>query len=151
MKDGRVYSTRRTLITEYLVSLLKTIDGTGNFISDLNNQVYNKLRFVSDINDFPAVSVIAGSETRDYQTAGYKDRYLSFKIVVFANEENPLTTLDGILEDIETLLEDNGQLPYIDRRGVEQRVHDITILSISTDEGALEPLAIGEMSILVHY
>lgn len=151
MTEGRRYSTRRILITEALVNLIKTINGSSEFNSNLNEQVYNKLRFVSDINDFPSVSVIAGSETREYQTGHYRDRYLNFKIVIFANEENPLTTLDGILEDIEAVLEDNGQLPYTDRSGQTQRTLDITVLSISTDEGALEPLAIGEMSILVHY
>lgn len=148
---SRIYTTRRTSIVNAIVDLLKTIDGTGNFTSNLSGQVHDKLRYINDINDFPAVCVIAGSETRKYQAAEYKDRFLSCRIIVFVNEENPLTKLDSALEDIETMLETNGRLAYVDKQGSTQRTNGITILTISTDEGALEPIAIGEMSIMVQY
>lgn len=148
---SRLYSTRRTSITRALVDIIKSINGTGDYVSNLSGQVYDKLKYIEDINDFPAVCVIAGSETRNYKTAEYKDRYIGYKILIFVNEENPLTKLDNVLEDIETVLESNGRFAYIDKKGATQYGHDITILNISTDEGALEPIAIGEMSILVHY
>jgi hypothetical protein len=62
-----------------------------------------------------------------------------------------LKKCEAILEDIETLVEDNGRLAYTDRQGTTQFTHDITILSISTDEGTLDPISIGEMSLRVHY
>jgi hypothetical protein len=151
MSLGRTYSSRRTAIIEALVTLIKTIDGTGTFRSNLNNNVYGKLKFISDLNDFPTVCVIASSESREYTTGQYRNRFLQVKILIFANEENPLTKMDSVLEDIETLLEDNGRLTYYDKSGDAQKTHDITISSISTDEGALEPVAIGEMFIMVHY
>jgi hypothetical protein len=148
---SRLFSSRRTAITDSLVALFKSIDGTGEFVSNISGQVFNKLKYMEDLNDFPAISVIAGSENRTYQTAQYRDRFLNCRIVVFVNEETPLTKLDSVLEDLETLIEANGRLAYIDKQGATQYTHDIKILNISTDEGALEPIAIGEMSILVHY
>jgi len=148
---SRLYTTRRSAITNAIVDLLKQINGTGEYVSNLSNNVYNKLKFIESINDFPTVCVVASSESRTYQAGGYKDRFLSFKLIIFANEENPLTKLDAILEDIETLLESNGRLAYEDRQGIAQRLVDITINSISTDEGAFEPIAIGEMGITVRY
>ena len=151
MSTGRIYSTRRFGITEALTDLFKTINGTGAFVSNLYENVFPSLRYFSDVKDFPAVCVVAGSESREYQTSGYRDRYLQIKLVIFVNEENPLTKLDAVLEDLETLIENNGRLAYKDRQGNTQYTHDITVLSISTDEGTLDPIAIGEMSIRVHY
>jgi hypothetical protein len=148
---ARTYSTRRKSIVTALVNLFKRIDGTGSFVSNLNQNVSDYLRFFSDVKDFPALCVVAGSEDRQYQAGGYRDRYLSLRLVIFVSEENPLTKCEAILEDLETLIEDNGRLAYTDRQGNTQYTHDITVLSISTDEGTLDPISIGEMSIRVHY
>ena len=59
--------------------------------------------------------------------------------------------LDKLLEDVETVIESNGRLPYIDRQGNQQYTLDIIILSIDTDEGVLEPYGVAEMQISVHY
>ena len=60
-------------------------------------------------------------------------------------------TQDELLEDAETVLEENSQLLYYDRNGLEQHTHQITILSIDTDEGVLDPLGVGEILIEVRY
>jgi hypothetical protein len=151
MSLGRIYSSRRTSIVAAIVELLKTIDGAGSFRSSLSSNVYGKLKYISDISDFPTVCVIASSESREYTTGHYRNRFLQVKILIFVNEEEPLTKIDSVIEDIETLLEDNGQLTYYDKDGNAQKTHDITISSISTDEGALEPIAIGEIFVMVHY
>jgi hypothetical protein len=48
-------------------------------------------------------------------------------------------------------LEENSSLLYKDKRGKAQYTQQISILSIDTDEGVLEPLGIGEISIEVQY
>lgn len=148
---ARTYSTRRYAIIDALVTLFKRIDGTGAYLSSLNQNVFSKLKFYDEVTDFPTVCVTASNESRQYQAGGYRDRYLEVRLMVFVNEENPLKKCEAILEDIETLVEDNGRLAYTDRQGTTQFTHDITILSISTDEGTLDPISIGEMSLRVHY
>ena len=151
MSRSRIYSTRRQAIATALMELFNTIDGTGDYSSNLTSKVYSKLKFFSEVPEFPAVCIVCGSETRDYQTAQYRDRYLDIKIIIFVNQENPLEATEAILEDLETVIEDNGQLTYYDKNNTAQKTHDITILSLSTDEGTLDPISIGEMSIRVHY
>ena len=151
MIEARTYSTRRYAVVNALVELFKTINGTGLFTSNLSNNVFNKLKFFDDVSDFPAVCVTAGNETRDYQGGGYRDRYLDIRIMIFIHEENPLEKCESVLEDLETLIESNGRLAYTDKQGNTQYTHDIIVLSISTDEGTLDPVSIGEMSIRVHY
>lgn len=151
MVTSRTYTSRRSGIIEALADKLKEIDGKGSYTSSLFRNVKTKLEFISDIANFPTVCVVAGNEIRVYQAAGYKDRYLSIKIVIFVDEENPLTKLDAILEDIETVIEDNSQLEYYDKLGAAQKTIDISVVSITTDEGTLDPIALGEMELRVHY
>ena len=40
---------------------------------------------------------------------------------------------------------------YHDRNGLEQHTHQITIISIDTDEGVLDPLGVGEIVLEVRY
>jgi hypothetical protein len=148
---ARIYSTRRYALVDSLVTLFKQINGTGSYLSSLNQNVFSKLKFYDEVTDFPTVCVTASNESRQYQAGGYRDRYLEVRLMVFVNEENPLKKCEAILEDIETLVEDNGRLAYTDRQGTTQFTHDITILSISTDEGTLDPISIGEMTLRVHY
>ena len=51
----------------------------------------------------------------------------------------------------ETVLEDNSNMTYTDKLNVTQSIQQITIISIETDEGVLEPLGVGEISIEVRY
>lgn len=147
----REYTTRRLDIATGLVEVLKTIDGTGENRSNLWQNVATKLKFWDEISDFPAVYVTAGSETRDYQAGGYRDRYLRVTLRCYVNEEDAATALSYLIEDIETVLELNSKLKYIDRFGNTQYTHQITINSITTDEGVLEPYGIGEIDITVRY
>jgi hypothetical protein len=151
MSTARTYSTRRYAIVDAIVELLKGIDGSSQFMSDLNRNVYGKLKFFDEVTNFPAVCVTASTEVRQYQTGGYRDRLLEVRLMIFIKEDNPLKKCEAVLEDVETLIEENGRLAYIDRSGATQYTHDITVLSLSTDEGTLDPISIGEMALRVHY
>ena len=67
------------------------------------------------------------------------------------NQEDAVEALDELLEDVETVLEDNSRFEYYDRRGDLKFTHQITIISIDTDEGVLDPLGVGEILIEVRY
>lgn len=147
----RLYTTRRQSIVKALVEKLKEIDGSKHYLSDIDNNVHPKMMFWDEIDDFPAIHLNAGQETRVYQAGGYKDRYLDIVIRCYVKEEDPVDTLDALLEDVETVLEENASLKYFDRRGKEQHTHELTILSIDTDEGVLAPYGVGEIYIQVQY
>jgi hypothetical protein len=147
----RIYTTRRQSIVNALVGVLKQINGTGEFFTDLENRVEPRLKFWDEIQEFPAVHINAGSETRLYQAGGYKDRFLTVTLRCYVNEEDAVDALDKLLEDVETVLEENSTLSYVDKRGAPQHTHQITIVSIDTDEGVLEPLGVGEILLEVRY
>jgi hypothetical protein len=147
----RTYATRRQAIINALVNKLKSIDGNGEYLTNLFNNVHPRLKFWDEIEEFPAVHLNAGSETREYQGGGYKDRFMSVTLRCYVNSEDAVEDLDKLLEDVEVVLEDNSRLEYIDRKGATQYTHQITIISIDTDEGVLEPYGVGEMTIEVRY
>ena len=153
MVDNRVYTTRRMGIVDALCNIIETIDSSDSN-SEFNStvlDVYPRLKFWDEVPQFPAVSVTAGLEYRQYQGGGYKDRFLNVSIKAYVEEEDAATALDALLEDIETVVENNSKLTYYDKLGVEQCTHQISIVQIETDEGVLEPIGFGEISLLVHY
>ena len=147
----RTYTTRRQGIVNALVTKLKQIDGSGAFHIDLGEQVEPRLKFWDEVDEFPAIHLNAGMETREYLTAGVKNRYMNVTLRCYVNEDNAVDALDALLEDVETVLEDNSSVTYADKLGVSQTIQQITIISIETDEGVLEPMGVGEITIEVRY
>tara|TARA_Y100001937_G_C7112108_1_gene328163 strand:- start:35 stop:490 length:456 start_codon:yes stop_codon:yes gene_type:complete len=148
---NRTYTSRRANILNALAEKLKDIDGSGQFLTDLQNNVHPRLKFWDQVDQFPAVHLNAGSESRQYQAGGYKDRFLAVTIRCMVNEEDAQDALNILMEDIETVLEDNAELEYVDKLNNTFKTQQITIVSIDTDEGVLEPLGVGEILIEVRY
>ena len=147
----RTYTTRRQGIVNALVTKLKQIDGSGAYHINLSEQVEPRLKFWDEVDEFPAIHINAGMETREYLTAGVKNRYMNVTLRCYVNEEDAVDALDALLEDVETVLEDNSGMIYTDKLNVTQAIQQITIISIETDEGVLEPMGVGEVTIEVRY
>lgn len=150
MVNPRRYTSRRAGITQALADKMALIDGRGLYFQAVA-ETSPRLKFWDEIEEFPAIHLNAGSESRGYQTGGYKDRFLNVTVRCYVNQEDSVNALDELLEDVETVLEENNRLKYLDRNGLEQLTQQITILSIETDEGVLEPLGVGEILIEVRY
>ena len=150
MGVARNYTSRRAAITRALADKLALIDGRGVYHTAVA-EVSPRLKFWDEVEEFPAIHINAGSETRQYQGGGYKDRFLNLTIRCYVNQEDAVDALDELLEDVETVLEENSSFRYYDRMGLEQQTQQITIISIDTDEGVLDPLGVAEVLIEVRY
>lgn len=149
----RAYTTKRMAIVNAIVDKLKTnLNGTGPYLTDVNNHVLNRLKFMDELEEFPFICVSAGQEVRQYQGAGFKDRFLAVNITCYVmDEEDNVNTLEQLLEDVETCLEENSKLLYTTRTGAEAYTIMITVQSIGTDEGVMAPYSIGELLCEVRY
>ena len=147
----RDYTSRRSNIVEALVSKLKTINGQGAFLTDVGDQVFQRLKFWDEVSDFPAIHLNAGSETREYQTAEVKHRFLNITVRCYVQDDDAQEMLNKLMEDVETVLEENSRLAYTDQYNVTHYTQQLTVVSIDTDEGVLEPLGVGELLIEVRY
>lgn len=141
--------TRRSSIVDALVEKLKEIDISNGYNTELGNQVFNKLIFLDEISEWPTVCVTAGPENIVHQGGGYKDRYLAITIQAFVNTEDSIEQLENLLEDIESVIDNNGRLAYVDSSGNTYNTNDIIVTFIDTDQGALAPLGVGEMTLQV--
>ena len=151
MTSPREFTSRRIAIVDALVEKLEEIDGSGNYRTDLNGNVSRRLRFWDEVDEFPAIHVSAGSETREYLGAQNKTRFMNLTLRCYVNDENSVEAVEGLMEDVETVLDTHSRLRYVDRKYDFQYTQLITVLSLDTDEGALEPLGVGEIVCEVRY
>jgi hypothetical protein len=146
------YRTQRKKIAEAFANKLKEIDGNYPFNSNIYQNADSHLVFLDEIQQYPKVCVVAGDEVRQYQPGGFKWRLITITIRVYVEDANdPQENLSLLLEDIERIIDDNDILVYDDTVSPHLSSTSATIQSISTDEGAIAPLGIGEMVIEVRY
>ena len=143
--------TRRSSIVEALTDKLMTISYDNGYSTDLGDQAYPRMRFWDEIQEFPCICLVAGSESIVHQGGGMKDRYLDLTLRAYVNEEDPTLALEKLLEDVELIIDRNGRLAYVDSSGNTGSTRDIIITYIDTDQGALTPLGVGEMTLQVKY
>lgn len=139
----------RSSIVNKVVTLLKTIDGTGSFQSNLFGNVTNVLKFYDEINDFPYVCALAGYESREYLPGDFKWGFVNISIKIYVENEDAQGELEKVISDIELVLHDNEQLSY--GTDADQKTTEILITSIQTDEGVLNPIGVGEFNIVARY
>ena len=147
-----IYRTQRKKIAEALANKSKEIDGNHPFNSNIFENVKAKMVFLDEIEQYPKVCVVAGDEEREYQPGGFKWRFLQVTIRAYiSNNEDAQEELALLLEDIEKIVDDNDALVYDDTVDPNLKTTSMTITSISTDEGVVEPLGIGEMVVTIRY
>jgi len=147
---ARSTTTRRSAILNALAEKFKGIDGSGAFKTRLDDNVETRMKFWDEIEQYPAIHMAAGAETRQYWGGGNKWRFLTITIRAYVNNEDPIEELEELLEDIETMIDANNSLTY-HQLGTNAGVSQFTVISIDTDEGVLAPLGIGEMIIEARY
>ena len=147
------YRTARKKIVDALVEELNLrINGVSPYNSNIFNGAEGRLKFLDQIQEYPHICVVAGDETRQYQPDGFKWRFLQIDIRCYINDESdPQETLALLMEDIERVIDINDILTYDDTVSPNLKTTSLTIISLSTDEGALTPLGIGEMLVEVRY
>jgi hypothetical protein len=141
--------SKRTKIVNKIISLLKENLNGLDYNSNVYNNVSNKVIFWDEINNFPHISISAGNEARQYLPSNFKWAYLSINIRVYIQDENAYTVLEEFLGDIEAIIDANNNLVYDEDTGDTTEL--ISIISIDTDQGLLEPLAVAEMVLQVQY
>ena len=142
--------SRRASIVNAITESLKVIDGTGAYKTNIFNNSFSKIKFWDEVNDFPCCYVIAGSETREYMPAAFAWGFLNVCIKVYTKGEDAQQLLENLLEDIENVIDSKrGVLVYDSTNNYS--TSELSITSITTDEGLLNPYGVGEVTLLVRY
>lgn len=142
--------SKRTSIIKALAEIFKTIDGTGLYGTNLQNQSYAKLKFWDEVNEFPSVYLTPGTERREYHSSDFAWGHLHVCVKVYCkDEEFAQDQLEQLLTDLEICIDANRQLIY--DLATNDSTTEILIDSITTDEGLLAPYAVGEINLQVRY
>src|SRR6056300_37108 len=145
-------SSRRGNIVDFLVTSLKNIKGSTStynnaytYNNNLFDNVYRKLKFLDEVNDFPALYLSAGTENRNFNSLSLTVATLDVTIRAYVyGEDNSQSLADDMIQDIEHVIYSLGDNP-------DKGILDITIDSISTDEGLAAPYGIAEVILQIAY
>jgi hypothetical protein len=141
--------SRRTSILTALADKFKTLLDGITYPSNVYGNAYPKLKFWDEVNDFPSIYMSPGIEQRQYELAGFAWGFLNVSIKVYTRGEDAQMQLEQLLEDIETVVDQNRSVVYDTTRNYETT--EILVVSITTDEGLLAPYAVGEINLQVRY
>ena len=145
-------ANRRSEIVDFLVTSLKNIDGAVSnynpsytYTQNLFNNVYRRIKFLDEVNDFPALYLSAGTEIRDFNSLSLTVATLDVTIRAYVyGEDNSQSLADDLVQDVEHVIYSLGDNP-------ERGILDITIDSISIDEGLAAPYGLAEVELTVVY
>jgi len=106
--------------------------------------VFNGLKFLDQINDFPSIYIQAGQEVYNYDSKTATIGVLELMIRVYAYEENGIHALEDIVDDVVHVLE---RINF----SQDHRIINCRVISVDTDNGLLDPYGLGEVSVEVTY
>ena len=142
--------TKRTSIVTAIAEKFKIIDGNAPYNSDLFGNSYPKLKFWDEVQDFPSVYIVAGSETRQYHPADFTWAFMNVSVKVYVRSESDAhQKLEDLINDLEHVINSNRVLVYDTTNNLSTT--EILIQSITTDEGLLSPYGVGEINLQVRY
>ena len=139
----------RQSIVNALVTELKKINGTGDFTSNVFDNVTPRHKFWDECNDFPTICVVSGYETREYLPGDFRWGHLNISLKLYVKGEDPSTELETLVSDVESILNISDRITY--STSPLRETAKLTITSIATDEGLLVPYGIGEVNISIQY
>ena len=146
----------RSGIAKGLASVIGTsLNGTGIYVNNIYENVTNKVLHFDDIQDFPYISVTPGPESREDMPSNFTWATITMYIRIYVeNNEDAQGELESLISDIENVVDTHLNLSYnvTTSQGLEIRnTVDNSIITITTDEGLLDPNALGEVVLEVRY
>lgn len=148
-------SARSEIPKAFVNKLKEALNGTGDYVNNLYGNVTNKVTHFQDIVNYPTVTVTPGPESRDDMPSNFTMCTLEVYIRIYVQNPNDAQgELETIISDLEKFVDNNLNIEYnlITSQGSEaKRTISNSIVSISTDEGLLDPNAIGEIILSVQY
>ena len=156
MGAGTTFSRRKRII-DFLVSELKFIDGEEDgrnigvvrsgytYKTNVFNNVFRRMKFLNEINDFPTLCVTAAGEDRIEIGAGVRFGTFGFEIRGYVKDEDTIEVEEDLADDIEYALQ-----AAVDQANAFEIV-DIRITSTETDEGLMTPFGVVIVSGILRY
>lgn len=149
----------RTSIADGLVARLKKdLDGSqpDEFFTNIYGNVSRQTYKFDEIREFPYIAVHIGSETSNYMPSAQQWTYLELPIIIYDKEVTDIQEqLEKLVADVKTSIDTGGSLDYTVSKPngltINCQATDMSITSVSTDEGLLAPFGLAQMNVTVRY
>ena len=160
MGAGTTFSRRKRII-DFLVSELKFIVGEEDgrnigvvrsgytYKTNVFNNVFRRMKFLNEINDFPTLCVTAAGEDRIEIGAGVRFGTFGFEIRGYVKDEDTIEVEEDLADDIEYVLQAAVLLPS--SRDNSLAITDIILTSTETDEGLMTPFGVVIVNGIIRY
>lgn len=143
--------SNRTKVNDFIRTELKKINGgispfnpSYTFKSKLHDNVYRGLKFIDEINDFPAIYISTSKETRTYHTSGLTEAKIPVILRCYVHGDQTKVLTNNLAQDVEHVLYNMDTYSNLDLQ-----IQDITIKGIDIDSGLMAPYGMIEIFLLI--
>jgi hypothetical protein len=126
-------SKRSDIITSFIAYIESSVQFSGN----------RGLRFLHEINSFPSFYVHPRNESRRHDSAGAKLAILQLDVRGYGWHED-LSYIENLVRSLETAVQ-SYRLAHLNL------VHEARVTTLRTDEGAMTPYCICDMTVEILY
>jgi hypothetical protein len=148
-------SARSGIVKAMAENMASLMTGTGDYVNNLYANTTNRVTHFDEITDFPSISITPGPERREDMPSNFTWSTLTVYIRIYVeNNDDAQGELESLISDIETFVDNNLKLTYnvvTPEGSVARKTVDNSIIAITTDEGLLDPNALGEVVLEVRY
>ena len=134
-------ATRRTQIIDGLVTEL----GQTNDVDASN--VFRHFKYLDEINDFPTICLIPGSEVRQELGANRRLGSIAVSLRGYVFDENNLDSAEILAQNVESKVDSFSANTAARSNGVS----DARVTSFRTDEGLFQPYGMADLDIEILY
>lgn len=148
-------SARSGIPKAFVQEIISKFNGTGDYVTNIHGSATNKTTHFDMVQNFPFISVTPGPESREAMPSMTTMAELTLYFRVLVNNPNDAQgELESIISDLETLIDASNYIEYerLTPSGIQtRRTISADITNITTDEGLLDPYAMGEIVVLIKY
>ena len=134
-------ATRRKQIIDGLVVEL------GQTLDVESSNVYKHFKFMDELNDFPAICLIPGTEMREQLGANRRLGTIEVSLRGYVFDENNIDTAEILAQNVESHVDSFCANVAAQANGVS----DARVVSFRTDEGLFQPYGIADLDVQILY
>lgn len=151
--------SRRTSIVKALIQHIgEELNGSqpDKYYTNIYGNVSYKTFKFEEIQEFPYIGVMAGSESYQYQPSRQKWNFLGVSIFLYDQDEDDVQLkLEYLIEDIKTIVDSEYEITYTvtkpDGSELIAKTTEMNMISTDTDEGIFKPFGFAEVQITIRY
>lgn len=145
-----------TAIADKIKTELTQQNKGTKYFHDIYDNVHTRSFLISEVPSYPAITVTPGPEGFEYQPSGVRWTTQLFYIRAYYKDEyDSERQMQLLIRDLKKVVDTPEKLQYtISNPDGSEETRFVTVDKldgVTTDEGVLRPVAIGELSIFLKY